>query len=110
MPRTTTIYWRNHSSGWFNFNWNNVIFDGSVVHIAACEWAPESHLQGAPPGKKFQGQATIYVKNVVVHGGDTYTGGVQFYLQIDWPNPLNVVTDITVFDPAEQNLDPDAGN
>ena len=33
------------------------------------------------------------------HPHDEGGGGVEFFIQIDWPSPLNVVTDITVDTP-----------
>ena len=111
-PRTITVYWRNARSGWFNYNWNGPINADSIVHISACEWVGEPGFVGLPPGVKYQGDATITVKNVRPHGpnpGDSISGGVSCYLQIDWGSPLNVVTDITVFEPAEQFDIVDAG-
>lgn len=54
-----------------------------------------------------RGAATIHVKNVRAHGpnpGDTITGGVAFFLQIDWNAPLDVATDITVMGPPESKF------
>lgn len=41
----------------------------------------------------------MYAKNVHPHTDNG--GGVEFFIQIDWSGPLNVVTDITVLDTAE---------
>ena len=37
MARTIRVFWRQQKSGWFNFNWNGVINEQSVIHISACE-------------------------------------------------------------------------
>ena len=56
----------------------------------------------------MHGDAPIWVKNVRPHGpnpGDTMTGGVEFFLQIDFPSPLSVATDITVLgDPEDKTI------
>ena len=104
--RTIRVFWHNRSSGWVNFNWNGVITAQSVVHVSACEcFFPEGNLFGAEGVLRHRGEATISVKNVRPHGpnpGDTITGGVEFFLQIDWDSPLNVATDITVLGDPEQ--------
>jgi len=38
----------------------------------------------------------------VPNPGDTITGGVEFFMEIDWNGPLNVATDITVIGIPEQ--------
>ncbi|WP_177198135.1 hypothetical protein [Nitrosomonas communis] len=47
------------------------------------------------------------MKNFRPHGpnpGDSITSGVEFLMQIDWGNPLNIATDITVFGEPEQKI------
>lgn len=106
--RTIRVFWRNMTSGWVNFNWNGVITPQSVVHISACECSlPENNLFGAEGVVRHRGAAPIYVKNVRPHGpnpGDTITGGVEFYLQIEWDSPLHIATDITVLGEPEQKF------
>jgi hypothetical protein len=98
--------WKNATSGWKNFNWGGVINENSVIHIAASEGdVNEGILSGALDAiGRTRGDATIYVKNIRPHPDQGGGGGVEFYLQIDWNGPLNIVTDITVFDPAEQGF------
>jgi hypothetical protein len=100
MADTVRVFWRNAQSGWFNFNWDGVIGQNSVVHISACECSfPEDNLSGAEGVVRTRGDAAIYVKNIRPHGpnpGQAITGGVEFILQVDWGTPLNVATDITV--------------
>ena len=40
QPQTIRVFWNNVSTGWFNFNWDGVIFGNSVVHISICESTP----------------------------------------------------------------------
>ena len=76
----------------------------SVVHISACEATalPPPQL-GTPQdfiaSTRFRGAAVIGVRNV--HPHDDGGGGVEFVLEVNWGSPLNIVTDITVEDPAE---------
>lgn len=106
--RTIRIFWHNATTGWFNFNWNGVITPQSVVHVAACEcFFPEENVFGVEGVQRTRGDAPIWVKNVRPHGpnpGDTITGGVEFFLQIDWNTPLPVATDITVLGEPEDKV------
>ena len=106
--RTIRVFWRSARTGWFNFNWNGVITANSVVHVSACEAGfPEGSIFGTEGVIRFRGDAAIWVKNVRPHGpnpGDTITGGVEFFLQIDWPDPLSIATDITVVGDPEQKI------
>ncbi|GAA0709841.1 hypothetical protein [Dokdonella soli] len=106
MSRTIRVMWSNASSGWKNFNWGGVIDQNSVIHIAASEGVVDTGSLFGPLAaiSRTRGDAPIYVKNVRPHGDDGGGGGVEFYLQVDWNSPLNVVTDITVVDPAEQGV------
>lgn len=101
--RTVRVFWSKQTTGWHNFNWDGVITPDSVVHISACEFYERpQNLLGIEGLVRHQGLAPIWVKNVRPHGpnqGDRITGGVEFYLQIDWNRPLDVALDITVFDP-----------
>lgn len=106
--RTIRVFWHNMTSGWVNFNWNGVITAQSVVHISACEcFFPEDSIFGTEGVVRHRGAAPISVKNVRPHGpnpGDTITGGVEFFLQIDWDSPLHIATDITVLGEPEQKV------
>jgi hypothetical protein len=96
--RTIRVYWPNRTTGWVNFNWTGVINRQSVVHIAVCEGTLDQVLGTPLDGiSRSRGAATMYAKNA--HPHDEGGGGVEFFIQIDWPNPLNVVTDITVDTP-----------
>src|SRR6516162_6365380 len=105
MARTIRVWWPNQTTGWKNFNWTGVINGRSVVHISACEATalppPElgTPVQDFIARTRFRGLAFIGVRNVLPH--DDGGGGVEFVLEVNWGNPLNIVTDITVEDPAE---------
>jgi hypothetical protein len=43
----------------------------------------------------------IRVTNIVPHGPEGGSGGVEFVLNIDSPNPVDVAVTITVFEPWE---------
>ncbi|HTF95088.1 MAG TPA: hypothetical protein VL995_03065 [Cellvibrio sp.] len=107
-PRTIRVFLNGAQTGWFNFNWDGVITPNSVVHISASESTfPERNLFGAEGISRHRGAAPIWVKNVRPHGpnpGDIITGGVEFYLQIDWNSPLNIAVDITVLGDPESKI------
>jgi endoglucanase len=115
MAQTLRCYIRNFAgSAWFNVDWDGVINANSVVHVSACEVDYNNNQ------KRFNGDAPIWVKNVVPHGAGTATanssvqkpvagstpsrsswttsgtGGVLFLLQADWGVPLQIAVDITV--------------
>jgi hypothetical protein len=77
-----------------NFNWPpiNAL---SVVSITA----GEAHDFGSASllgGQQFNyhlGDANVWVSNISPH-----QGGVEFILNVDWPNPLNIAVTITVED------------
>ena len=106
MARTIRVWWPNQSTGWKNFNWTNVINGRSVVHISACEAAALPSptpiggvTQDVIGNLRIRGAAVIGVRNV--HPHDDGGGGVEFVLEVNFGSPLNIVTDITVEDPAE---------
>ena len=122
MARTIRVWWPNQTTGWKNFIWTGVINGRSVVHISACEATalppPElgTPVQDFIARTRFRGLAFIGVRNVRPHDDEGGGGGVEFVLEVFWeghpldsvvgtPGPrLNVVTDITVEDPAERGF------
>jgi hypothetical protein len=127
MARTIRVWWREQSTGWKNFNWPGVINARSVVHISACEAHDLEQefrsLQDHIADSRFRGEAFIGVRNVRPHNDEGGGGGVEFVLEVFWgvghsidnlvegtglagtAGPrLNVVTDITVEDPAEEGV------
>ena len=113
-PRTIRVFWNNVSTGWHNFNWDGVIFGNSVVQISICVSICESTppVAGVPvsiggPGnmERKRGDAVLSVKNVRPHfpnPGDPITGGVEFYIENTFGQPLPAAIDITVFDFPDQ--------
>ena len=95
MPHTVRQYWRNlHGRVPLNFNWH-LINHNSVVLIAASEYSIDVNSPNTSP--RFVGAANVTVSNISPHG-PPYDGnrGVTFVVTVDWPQPLHIVTDITV--------------
>ncbi|MFM0222102.1 hypothetical protein [Paraburkholderia dipogonis] len=103
MPQTIRKYWGPLGGRTtLNFNWPNINHD-SVVLITAAEYVaavPQTDEH------RFIGNASITVENIAPHG-PPFDGnhGVTFVVNVDWPNPLTVVTDITVLDAAPIEVD-----
>jgi hypothetical protein len=77
-----------------NFNWG-AINALSVVNITAGEahdWE-SAHLLGGQMFTYNLGNANVWVSNISPHNG-----GVEFILNVEWRNPLNVAVTITVED------------
>lgn len=91
MPSTIRKYWGpQQGQASFNYNWWAIDHD-SVVTITASEYT-DQHL-------RFVGDASITVESIVPHGPPFDPNhGVTFGINVDWGTPINVVTDITVFD------------
>lgn len=71
----------------------------SVVHISVSEATripPESFT---PRFDRFVGSS-----NITVHNVSPSDGRVDFVVTVDWPNPLNIVTDISIFDPPVETV------
>ncbi|MBV8214050.1 MAG: C39 family peptidase [Verrucomicrobia bacterium] len=99
MPQTIRKYWgafRGRTT--FNYNWPAIDQD-SVVAVTASEYNNE--------GVRFIGAGSITVANIAPHGPPYDPNhGVTFVVNVDWGSPLNVVTDITLFDnkPTETQI------
>jgi hypothetical protein len=98
MSRTIRVYWPARSSSWVNFNWPPIDAK-SVVTISVSEG--DAHFGGFGDTldhiSRRRGAAVMGIRNITPHNG-----GVEFYVEIGWDSPLNIVTDITVHDPPEQ--------
>jgi hypothetical protein len=82
-----------------NYNWDRIQHD-SVVLIGASEarWDRDSRNPWHAP--RFVGDATITVCNIAPHGPPyDPNNGVTFVVNVDFPSPLYIATDIVVFDP-----------
>jgi hypothetical protein len=72
-----------------------------VLHIAASEYQPEKPGESIlhTDHKRFVGAANITVMNISPHSTpEDPNNGVTFVVNVDWKEPLPIVTDITVFD------------
>ena len=74
---------------------NPNISRNSVIHISVSEATALSEPAFTPIFSRFVGSANFTVSNVSPNDGF-----VDFVVTIDWPQPLNVVTDISIFDPV----------
>jgi hypothetical protein len=76
----------------------------SVVLVTACEYNPEEVPPSHPEERRRHlGGALVWVSDIVVHGDDgTANNGVEFHLNVEFPNPIFVLADITVLDPLSQ--------
>lgn len=93
MPQHVRFFWsRHHGRIKLHLTWS-VIRRDSVVVITASEGDLPVTTQVAA---RFVGDANFTVSNVAPHDG-----GVTFVVNIDWFEPLNLWTYITVFDPND---------
>jgi hypothetical protein len=100
MPQSFRKFWPDPFSGRraINVNWDLIDSD-SVVVVTASEYVsvanppPDANLQ------RFVGDATITVEDIAPHGPPFDANhGVSFVVNVTFPDPLFIVTDITVFD------------
>jgi hypothetical protein len=91
MVQTIRKYWGPlHGRATLNYNWAAIDQD-SVVAITASEYNNQ-HV-------RFIGAASLTVAEIVPHGPPFDSNhGVTFVVNVNWGSPINVVTDITVFD------------
>ena|SRR5918996_4480953 len=88
-----------------NHNWPPINVDSAVTITAAEFLFAPGGLGGGPKtlGRPNLGLAPVWVTNVGPHGvPGVEAGGVEFFLQVDWPTPLDVVVTITVHENIEQ--------
>jgi hypothetical protein len=110
MPQHFRHYWGPQSTARFNFQWSIIRHDSFVV-VTASE-GPGYDVGPAP--QRFVGDSPFIVCNVAPHdGGVTFMvvigglGGItnqdRSYIEDVWgKGPLNLWTDITVFDGSDQ--------
>lgn len=73
-----------------NYNWGAIDQD-TVVMVTVSECRPD--------GLRFIGAANISADNIAPHGPPYDPNhGVTFVINVDWPEPLLIATDITVLD------------
>ena len=101
-PQHYRHFWGAWNSNVFTFWWDIIKHDSFVV-ITASE-GPGYDVQAAP--QRFVGDAGFIVGSVAPFDGGVkvwviMTGGSSGSLSSLWSHPLNLWTDITVFDPAD---------
>jgi hypothetical protein len=91
MPQTIRKYWGAiNGRATLNYNWPAIDQD-SVVMVTASEYKQA--------GVRFVGDASITVANIAPHGPPYDPNhGVTFVVNVAWGSPLDIVTDITLFD------------
>lgn len=99
MSQSIRILYRNQQGRLRkNFNWPPIT-QASAVMITAAEWSP---LASPDPfetsGRPNLGDANVYVTNIGPHDPEGGSGGVEFYLHVDFDRPLHVQVTITVLD------------
>src|SRR5512135_1293917 len=98
MPKHARYYWgRRNGTSRYDFTWSEIQHD-SVVVITASEGQPPV-TANAP--ERFVGAAPFLVMNVAPRDG-----GVTFAVRIEWPSPIGLWTDITVFDRSDPMYNP----
>lgn len=71
----------------------------SVVHISVSEATAIPPQSFTPIFDRFVGAA-----NITVHNISPSDGRVDFVVTVEWGAPLNIVTDITIFDPPQETV------
>ena len=105
MARSTRILYRGMQGRVrLNRNWAPINRNSAVV-ITAAEYALEGGIFGTA-GRPFLGEANVYITNIGPHDPEGGDGGVEFYLHVDGPSPVNVIVTISVLEDVE-NLFPD---
>jgi hypothetical protein len=102
MPRTVRKYWGPLKGRVpLNFNWPPIEAN-SIVVVTACEYlrtSPPSETFVDQNNQRFVGAANVTVSNVAPHGPPWDANhGITFVVNIDWPDPILIATDITVLD------------
>jgi hypothetical protein len=114
MPTHIRYFWGKQKTAQFTYNWGLIQHDSYVVITASEGDPPDGEIFDPTKPHRFVGNAHFQVSSIAPHDG-----GVTFWVIIGdpralgapdffnwWIDPLNVWTDITVFDAS----DPDAGD
>jgi hypothetical protein len=103
MIQTIRVLWRGLR--WnqpLTLNWGAVTAN-SVVHISVSEAKRIYGMDfGIPFIQRFMGDAKIEVRNI-----SPRAGAVDFFIYIDWEDPLDITVDITLLDLPVQVIDVD---
>jgi hypothetical protein len=80
-----------------NFSWPPITFQTPVIIMAAeAKFLGPSLIGRESEWATNRGEADVYVTNV-----GPSNGHVEFILHVNWPQPLDIITDIIVLDPRE---------
>ncbi len=109
MPSHVRHFWGRQKTAQFNYNWGAIRHDSFVVITASEGNPPDGKIFDPTRPVRFVGSAHFQVSSVAPHDG-----GVTFWVIIGdakaitsgnffnwWIDPLNLWTDITVFDPGD---------
>lgn len=99
MPQYFIQNYGLNNTGIFNFSWDIINHDSSVIVTASegKEPAENGQVLGTTESpERFIGDAQFSVHDVA-----PYDGGVTFRIEIDWPSLLNLWVCITVLDSAD---------
>ena len=85
---TTGVYatYKGHGSFVIRINWGG-IHAGSSVMISISEYSNTAN----PAGSRFIGAAKYAVNNI-----SPFEGGVNVWVDVSWPNPINIYFDILI--------------
>jgi hypothetical protein len=83
-----------------NFNWPPINKNSAIV-ITAAEWLPTGGIFPSTVGRPHLGAANVYVTNIGPHDPEGGSGGVEFYLHVDWESPLDIIVTISVLEGVE---------
>lgn len=95
MSKTIRVVWRRQQGrGHMNFSWPPITFETPVIVVASeAKFTGQSLLGQDSEWESNRGEADVYVTNI-----GPKNGHVEFILHVNWPQPLDVITDIIVLD------------
>ena len=104
--RSVREYWTaRNGRNVLNFNWDAINHD-STVHVTAAEYSLDPGTPTSSP--RFVGAANVTVRNISPHGPPFDPNhGVTFVVTVDWPDPINIVTDIILVEPTSPAQPPE---
>jgi hypothetical protein len=96
MPSHKRVFWGYHSGiKRYQLLWQQVTRK-SVVLISAAEANPPELGAFTFVPSRFVGDAVFSVENIAPQDGS-----VIFVIDVRWPDPLPLWTDVTLFDPSD---------
>ena len=96
MPEHARVFWGYHRGiKRYQLNWPAVTRKSVVLISAAEAEGPEFGAFTFTPNR-FVGAAVFSVENIA-----PTDGAVVFVVHVNWPHPLPLWTDLTLFDPGD---------